>query len=68
MTLRILTSSDVRALLPMAHCIDVMREAMVALSQGQVAMQPRVIAPLANGNGLMATMPGSSRAPAVDGA
>ena len=67
MTLRILTSSDVRALLPMAHCIDVMREAMVALSQGRVAMPPRVIAPLANGNGLMATMPGSSRTPAVDG-
>ena len=68
MTLRILTASDVRALLPMAHCIDVMHKAMVALSQGQIAMPPRVIAPLADGKGLMAAMPGSSRAPAFDGA
>ena len=68
MTLRILTAGDVRALMPMADCIDVMRDAMVALAQGQVAMPPRVITPLADGRGLMATMPGSSRAPAVDGA
>lgn len=68
MSIRILTAADVYALLPMADCINVMHEAMVALSSGQIAMPPRLIAPLADGSGAMAAMPGSSRNPAVDGA
>ena len=68
MTIRILGAGDIFALLPMADCVDAMHEAMVALSSGQVVMPARVIAPLADGDGLMAAMPGSSRSPAVDGA
>lgn len=66
--MRVLTAHDIRSLLPMADCIGVMQQAMVALSQGQVALPPRVIAPLADGSGLLAVMPGSCRDPAVDGA
>lgn len=68
MTLRILNAQDVRSLLSMADCIATMRDAMVALSHGQVAMPPRLISPLYDGSGLMALMPGSNAAPAVDGA
>lgn len=68
MTIRILNAQDVRALLPMADCIDAMRDAMIALSHGGVAMPPRIISALPDGTGYFACMPGSCSRPAVDGA
>jgi ornithine cyclodeaminase len=68
MAIRILNAKDVRALLPMADCIDAMHDAMVALSRGDVTMPPRIIAALADQSGFMAAMPGSGLSPPIDGA
>jgi ornithine cyclodeaminase/alanine dehydrogenase-like protein (mu-crystallin family) len=67
-SLRILNASQVRSSLSMAECIDAMRDAMIAVSRGQVAVPPRIIAALPDGSGYFACMPGSSREPPIDGA
>jgi ornithine cyclodeaminase len=68
MSLTILDAAAVRRLLPMADCIEAMRQAMLAVSRGQVAIPPRIIAPLPDGSGHFAAMPGSTESPAMDGA
>ena len=60
MTLRIINAAQVRQLLPMGECVDVMEAAMLAASAGTVAVPPRLITPLIDGSGFLALMPGSS--------
>ena len=64
----LIQADDVRRLLPMKDCIDAMADAMSATSNGQVAIPPRIIAPLVDNTGFFGVMPGSSAKPAVYGA
>lgn len=66
--MRIINATGVRRLLPMGECIDVMAEAMAALSSGALAIPPRLLAPLANRSDALLLMPGSSTALARYGA
>ena len=60
LTLRIINAADVRRLLPMGECIDVMASAMAALSAGTVTVPRRLLAPLSDSSGALLLMPGSS--------
>lgn len=60
MPLTIINADDVRRLLTMADCVDVMEEAMLATSSGSIVIPPRLLFSLAGGNGFFANMPGSS--------
>jgi ornithine cyclodeaminase len=57
MTLLVLDRADVRALLPMAECIEVMEDALRALADGEAAQPLRSIMRLPAGNGLLGLMP-----------
>jgi ornithine cyclodeaminase len=61
-------AAAVRARLPMKDCILAMETAMTAVTEGTVAVPPRIVMPLIDGSGYFAVMPGSSRAPLVYGA
>ncbi len=60
MSVLIVNAEQVRALLPMAECVDAMEPAMIAASTGTVAIPPRLISPLIDESGFFALMPGSS--------
>ncbi len=60
MTLAIINAQQVRELMPMAACIDVMAEAMAAASAGAVAVPPRNFVPLMGEGAFLGMMPGSS--------
>lgn len=68
MALRVINAEDVQALLPMADCIEVMEQAMVAASLGRVAVPARLIAPIIDSTGFFALMSGSSSQLQVYGA
>jgi alanine dehydrogenase len=53
----IVSQKEVPELLPMSECIDVMSEALTALSRGETVMPLRSIVPLPDGTGLLASMP-----------
>jgi ornithine cyclodeaminase len=55
--LRILNGADIKALLPMADCIELMRTTMIAVSEGRARIPLRTVLP-ASGGGLMGVMPG----------
>jgi alanine dehydrogenase len=55
--IRILRGEDVKALLPMAACIDLMRTTMIAVSEGRARVPLRSVLPVSSG-GLMGNMPG----------
>jgi len=55
--IRILRGADVKALLPMDTCIDLMRTTMIAVSEGRVRLPLRSVLPVSSG-GLMGNMPG----------
>ncbi len=57
MKIRILRGSEVKALLPMAACIDLMETTMIAVSEGRARLPLRTVMPVSNG-GLMGNMPG----------
>ena len=59
MSVRILSQSDVTALLPMRDCMDAMREALIGLARGDGFQPLRGVHRLPGGSGLIATMPGS---------
>ena len=59
MSLRIIDRETVRELLPMADCIALMREAMIALSGGATAQLLRQILPLGEGR-MFGVMPGAA--------
>jgi len=57
MTVRVLDERDVRRLLPMAECIDVMAEALASVSRGEVFNPLRVMARPPGEESLLGLMP-----------
>jgi ornithine cyclodeaminase len=57
--MRLITRSDVERLLPVAACIPVMREAMIATSRGDVSLPIRQFMPVPGASGKLAIMPGT---------
>ena len=55
----IIPQSEVERLLPVAACVPVMREAMMATSRGDVSLPIRQFMPVPGAAGKMAIMPGS---------
>jgi ornithine cyclodeaminase len=65
-SIRVINATEVRQLLSMSDCIEVMAVAMTAASDGTVSVPHRIVMPLVGERGSMFVMPGS--APRVDGA
>ena len=61
MTIRVIDVEQVRRLLPMAECVDVMAEAMKAVSGGDVVQPMRTVLPVDDGGGHLFVMPAASR-------
>jgi alanine dehydrogenase len=57
MQLRILGGREIKALLPMAACIELMRTTMIAVSEGRARIPLRTVLPVSNG-GMLGNMPG----------
>lgn len=55
--MRVLRAADVRALLPMSECIDLMQRTMIAVSQGRTVLPLRSVLVMPRGRGLMGNMP-----------
>ena len=64
---RVLSAADVRALLPIRACIEVMEHAFVALSAGRVAMPERTSMDVGTRGETMLLMPAALRAGDGDG-
>jgi ornithine cyclodeaminase/alanine dehydrogenase-like protein (mu-crystallin family) len=58
MDIRVLRAAEVRELLPMAECIDLMRRTMIAVSEGRVVLPLRSILSMPGDRGMMGQMPG----------
>ncbi len=58
MEIRILRRDDVRRLLPMGECIELMRRTMIAVSEGRVVLPLRAIMAMPGERGMMGVMPG----------
>jgi ornithine cyclodeaminase/alanine dehydrogenase-like protein (mu-crystallin family) len=63
MPVRILSQSEVTALLPMDECIEVMEAALRTLSQGEAQLPLRTVLRLPDGKGLFGVMPAWLGAP-----
>ena len=68
MLLRVLDEKTIRELLAPSDCIEIMADAMRAVSEKRVVSMPRVNAPLFDESGSFILMPASSSSPAVYGA
>jgi ornithine cyclodeaminase/alanine dehydrogenase-like protein (mu-crystallin family) len=55
--IRVLRAADVRALLPMSECIELMQRTMIAVSQGRVVLPLRSVLVMPRGRGVMGNMP-----------
>lgn len=66
--LKVINAAEVRELLPMNECVDLMADAMRAASAGEVLVPPRIIMPLIDDSGAFGLMPGSASDPRVYGA
>jgi ornithine cyclodeaminase len=58
--MRVLNAADVRRLLSMQQCIEIMESAMRAVSAGSVSIPPRTFVPLTNPDDHLGLMPGSA--------
>src|SRR5476649_2912189 len=58
MEIRVLRGADVRQLLPMRECIDLMQRTMIAVSEGRVVLPLRSIMVMPGDRGMMGMMPG----------
>lgn len=67
-SLRVVGEADVRRLLPMSTCIDLMSQAMQAASKGQIHTPPRSISTLIDRSAYFGLMPGSTLQPRIYGA
>lgn len=67
MSTRILSDVDVRALLPMEECIDLMEETLRAASHGEFMVPLRQGLPFPKGGGLLGLMPALSTEPRASG-
>lgn len=67
-TLKVISAAEVRNLLPMRECVDLMAVAMRAASAGEVHVPPRFFMSLFDDSATMGLMPGSVREPRIYGA
>ena len=58
MEIRVLRGAEVRKLLPMAECIELMQRTMIAVSEGRVVLPLRSILVMPGDRGMMGMMPG----------
>jgi len=58
MEIRVLRGAEVRNLLPMRECIELMRKTMIAVSEGRVVLPLRSVMALPGGRGMLGNMPG----------
>lgn len=58
MDIRVLRGHEVRALLPMSECIELMHRTMIAVSEGRVVLPLRSVLVMPEGRGMMGNMPG----------
>jgi ornithine cyclodeaminase/alanine dehydrogenase-like protein (mu-crystallin family) len=58
MEIRVLRGAEVRRLLPMAECIELMHRTMIAVSEGRVVLPLRSILVMPGDRGMMGMMPG----------
>jgi ornithine cyclodeaminase/alanine dehydrogenase-like protein (mu-crystallin family) len=58
MDIRVLRGEEVRRLLPMSECIDLMHRTMIAVSEGKVVLPLRSILMMPGDRGMMGMMPG----------
>jgi ornithine cyclodeaminase/alanine dehydrogenase-like protein (mu-crystallin family) len=58
MDIRVLRGAEVRQLLPMAECVDLMHRTMIAVSEGRVVLPLRSIMKMPGDRGMMGIMPG----------
>ena len=63
MTLRIVSQEQVRDLLPMHECIDLMRQAFVSYTRGEATVPLRPVMVLPDRRGVLALMPGHTAGP-----
>jgi ornithine cyclodeaminase len=56
--IRVLRGHQVRALLPMSECIELMHRTMTAVSEGRAVLPLRSVLVMPNGRGMMGNMPG----------
>ena len=58
MDIRVLRGHEVRTLLPMSECIELMHRTMTAVSEGRAVLPLRSVLVMPNGRGMMGNMPG----------
>jgi ornithine cyclodeaminase/alanine dehydrogenase-like protein (mu-crystallin family) len=58
MEIRVLRGAEVRELLPMAECIELMQRTMIAVSEGRVVLPLRSVVVMPGDRGMMGIMPG----------
>ena len=58
MEIRVLRGAEVRDLLPMRDCIELMRKTMIAVSEGRVVLPLRSVMPMPGDRGMLGNMPG----------
>ena len=58
MELRVLRGADVRRLLPMTECIDLMRQTMIATAERRVVLPLRSVMVMPDDKGMLGNMPG----------
>jgi ornithine cyclodeaminase/alanine dehydrogenase-like protein (mu-crystallin family) len=56
--IRVLRAADVRTLLPMPECIELMQRTMIAVAEGRTVLPLRSVLVMPGGRGLMGNMPG----------
>lgn len=66
-TILVLSGDDVRALLPMDDCIDVVAESLRALSRDEVVLPLRTVMHLEEAQGFLGTMPAALAQPPICG-
>jgi ornithine cyclodeaminase len=58
MEIRVLRAAEVRALLPMSECVELMRRTMIALSEGRAVVPLRSVMRMPDARGMLGNMPG----------
>src|ERR1700678_2550237 len=58
MEIRVLRGAEVRNLLPMPNCIELMRKTMIAVSEGRVVLPLRSAMAMPGDRGMLGNMPG----------
>jgi ornithine cyclodeaminase/alanine dehydrogenase-like protein (mu-crystallin family) len=56
--IRVLRAAEIRALLPMRECVELMRGAMIALSEGRAVVPLRSVMAMPDARGMLGNMPG----------